>query len=124
MSEERDPLSLFDDAVVAAVARERGLDPTALRSLVCRHQEAVRSLPGVDDLVYEWRQAFATDPLLERRPDAYYLALPGHVWPEFAAGLDADGDELAAIRDVHERHVRRALGDALGDREPMLLVRP
>lgn len=124
MSEDRDPLSGFDDAVVAAVARERDIDPTALRGLVRRHQETVRSLPGVDGLVYEWRNAFATDPLLERRPEAYYLALPGRVWPEFASALDVDGEELAALRDVHERRVREELGDALDDREPMVLVRP
>lgn len=124
MSDDRDPLAAFDDAIVADVAHERDLDPSALRALVRRHQEAVRSLPGADGLVYEWRKAFADDPLLERRPDAYFLALPGHVWPEFASTLDADGEALAALRDVHERLVRRELGDVLDDREAMLLVRP
>ncbi|MFC4360023.1 hypothetical protein ACFO0N_18905 [Halobium salinum] len=124
MSDDRDPLAVFDDALVAAVAQERSLDPTALRTLVRRHQEAVRSLPGVDGLVYEWRKAFANDPLLERRPEAYFLALPGHVWIEFASTIEADGDELAAVRDVHERFLRRELGDVLDDREAMVLVRP
>lgn len=124
MTEPRDPLTVFDDVVIETVARERDFDVTALRDLVRRQQETVRGLPGVDDIVYEWRNAFASDPLVERRADCYFLAVPGHVWPEFAAALSVSTDELNALRAVHDRQFRAVLGDESGDRDAIILVRP
>lgn len=95
-----------------------------LRDLVRKQQEVVRSLPGVDDIVYEWRKAFATDPLVECRPDAYYLSVPGHVWPEFASSLSASSEELNAVRAVHDRQFRAVLGDVGGDTDALVLTRP
>ncbi|EJN60091.1 hypothetical protein [Halogranum rubrum] len=124
MAELRDPLHAFDDAVIEAVARERDFEVQTLRDLVRKQQEVVRSLPGVDDIVYEWRKAFATDPLVERRPDAYFLSVPGHVWPEFASSLSASGEELNAVRAVHDRQFRAVLGDVGGDTDALVLTRP
>ena len=134
MSEPRGPLAGFDDAVVGAVARDRDIDVSELRDLLRRQQRSVRDLPGVDDIVYEWRKAFAREPLLERREDAYLLAVPNHVWPEFAASLSLSDAELLALREVHERQVRTSLrvseggegadGRAGDDREGMVLTRP
>jgi hypothetical protein len=123
MVDERDPLAAFDSGGIEAVARERGLAAEALRDLIRDHQLAVRRLPGVDDLVYEWRRTLPEDPLVDRRADAYYLALPKHVWPEFGTGLSAD--ELRALMDAHDRQFRAELGDrAVGERDPMVLTRP
>lgn len=124
MPEPRDPLDAFDDTIIETVARERDVEMETLRDLVRRQQELVRSLPGVDDIVYEWRKAFATDPLVERRPDAYYLSVPGHVWPEFASSLSASTEELNAVRAVHDRQFRAVLGDVGGDTDALVLTRP
>lgn len=121
---DRDPLAAFDDAVVADVARKRDRSPAALRELAARQQESVRDLPGVDDLVYEYRKAFARSPVAERREAAYYLLVPGHVWPEFGAALSLSEAELAALRALHDRQFRAAVGDPDGDRDPLVLVRP
>ena len=124
MADTRDPLDAFEDTVIETVARERGLAVTDLRDLVRRQQESVRDLPGVDDIVYEWRKAFATDPLVERRRDSYFLAVPGHVWPEFASALSVSTEELNALRAVHDRQFRAELGDEAGDSDAMVLSRP
>lgn len=120
----RDPLDAFDDSVFVAVAEEYDTSTETLRDLVRRQQELVRRLPGVDDIVYEWRKAFATDPLVERRSDSYFLAVPGHVWPEFASALSVSTAELNALRAVHDRQFRAELGDEAGDADAMVLTRP
>lgn len=83
MDARRDPLVPFDAAVIGAVAAERGFDGSTLHERVRDHQAAVRELPGVEDLVYEWRRAFPRNLLVERRTEAYYLRVPTHVRPEF-----------------------------------------
>lgn len=144
---DRDPLAAFDDAVFAAVARDRDRLPADLRDLAVRHQRSVRDLPGVDDLVYEYRKAFARGPVADRRAEAYYLLVPDHVWPEFGAALSVSDADLAALRALHDRQFRAALGgldsdtdsssdadadsdsgldfdgDGDGDRDPLVLVR-
>jgi hypothetical protein len=97
----RDPLSPFEEQVFAAVARDQGVSAAALRGLVRRHQELVRRLPGVDDVVYEWRRNSPDDPVVVRRPDVYYLSVAEHVWPEYVEALGLDGEEAAALRAVH-----------------------
>ncbi|SDM22873.1 hypothetical protein SAMN04487949_1351 [Halogranum gelatinilyticum] len=124
MADTRDPLDVFEGTVIETVARERGLAVTDLRELVRRHQQSVRDLPGVDNLVYEWRKAFATDPLVERRGDSYFLAVPGHVWPEFGSALSLSTAELNALRAVHDRQLRARLGDEAGDSDAIILTRP
>lgn len=106
-----DPLAPFDDGVVADAAAAAGIDAGTLETGLREHQESVRSYPGVDDLVYEWRRAMAYDPLVERAEVAYYLVVLEHVWDEFGARLEFDGELLAAVRAVHDRQARR---DAAG----------
>ena len=120
----RDPLAPFDDAVFAAVAEEFDTSTAALRDLVRRQQEAVRRLPGVDDIVYEWRRGFPNDPVVERRQEAYYLSVADTVWPEFAAALSLDEREATLLRTVHQRQLEATVGGSpTGDRGAMVLTR-
>lgn len=104
-----EPGSPFSDDVVAAVADERGVEADDLGALVDRHQRSVRSLPGVDELVYEWRKQF-DGAVLERTQAAYYLSVPDWVWSEFGESLDASADATDALAAVHSRTVERRDG--------------
>ena len=68
----------------------------------------MRELPGVEDIVYEWRNYFHRDPLVGRTPAVYYLALPDHVWEEFVDDLGLDAAERDALLAVHDRQARAA----------------
>ncbi|WP_224336482.1 hypothetical protein [Haloprofundus halobius] len=130
----RDPLDGFDPDLVSSVAADSETTPDVLSELLVRHQQSVRDLPGVDDIVYEWRKALAENPVVERRDDRFLLSVPSHVWPEFASALSLSDDELAALRAVHAQQMRADVSedadmDALGDDgteddDPMILVRP
>jgi hypothetical protein len=125
----RDPLAPFDEALIEAVAADRGRDAEGLRRLVRRHQEQMRELPGVEDLVYEWRKMLPGDPLVERHEDVYLLLVEPNVWPQFADALEFDADALAAVQAVHARQLRAALGAETGQqteddgREAMVVTR-
>lgn len=104
---DRDELAVFGADVVDEVAAAHGLPADRLADVARTHQSTVRDAPGVDNLVYEWRNYFHLDPMLARTDDAYYLAVPDHVWEEFAGEVDADDDELEALRALHDRQARR-----------------
>lgn len=106
---DSDPLAAFDDDIVGAVSTETGLSASRLREALRRQQEHARSLPGVDDLVYEWRRFLPYDPLVRRDETAYYLVFTPSVWAEFGEQLSFDDGTLAAARAVHERQLRRVL---------------
>lgn len=106
---DSEPLAAFDDELVAHVSDAEGVDATALRDALRRQQEHARSLPGVDDLVYEWRRFLPYDPLVHRGETAYYLVFTASVWEEFGEQLSFDDATLAAVRAVHDRQLRRAL---------------
>jgi len=125
----RDELAEFDDSVIETVAAEHDIAPAALTDLVRTHQSNVRDLPGVEDIVYEWRNYFHQDPLVGRTEAAYYLALPAHVWDEFAEDMGLSSAERAALLAVHERQARHADGagvelDRLETDTALVLVRP
>jgi hypothetical protein len=126
MADPRDPLAAFDDEAIDAVAASADVDEERLRTLARDHQEGVRDLPGVDDIVYEWRNQFHLDPLLHRESDVYVLALRGHVWDEFGERLGLEDTELDALRALHDRQARRLVEDAgrLADDEAVVLTRP
>jgi hypothetical protein len=126
MADPRDPLAAFDDEAIDAVAASADVDEELLRTLARDHQEGVRDLPGVDDIVYEWRNQFHLDPLLHRESDVYVLALRGHVWDEFGERLGLEDTELDALRALHDRQARRLVEDAgrLADDEAVVLTRP
>jgi len=124
----RDPLAAFDADLLSAVAEETGGDPDALRSLVRRHQESVRELPGVADLVYEWRRVF-DDAVVVRTDSAFCCAVRPVVWSEFADALGIDDEERDRLALVHDRQARRtadaagADGSAFDDRAAVVLTR-
>jgi len=127
---DRDELAVFGVDVVEEVAADHDLSSDRLADVARAHQSTVRDAPGVDTLVYEWRNYFHLDPMLAHTDDAYYLAVPDHVWEEFAGGIDADDGELRALRALHDRQARRDAetvgldaGRFDGD-EAILLVRP
>ncbi len=104
MSDPRPSLAAFDDRTFTLVADQTDFDADRLRSLVGRHQDDVRDLPGVDNIVYEWRNHFHLDPLVHRTDAVYVLALPSHVWTEFADDLSPA--QLDALKSVHDRQAR------------------
>lgn len=124
MTDTRDPLAPFDDASIDAVAAEEDIDRDRLETIARSHQEGVRDLPGVEDIVYEWRTQFHQDPLLARTEAVYVLTLRDHVWTEFSDSLGLTDAEGRALRELHER-----VADTLIDGEgatagAMVLVRP
>lgn len=91
-------------ATVSDVAADADLSADALRAALGELQSLASDSPGVasvDDLVYEWRTAFRDDPLVERTPDAYYLAVPARVWADFAERLDWSDAERDAVETAH-----------------------
>lgn len=126
MTDDRDPLAVFEDHVIGDVATESGADPAVLRDRVRHHQVSMRELPGIEDLVYEWRNLFHRDPLVERTDAAYVLVVREHVWEEFGDRLELTADELEQLRAVHARQAREYAEntDRLDDDEPIVLTRP
>ncbi|ELZ23745.1 hypothetical protein C475_14078 [Halosimplex carlsbadense 2-9-1] len=108
----RDELAAFDEAVLESVAADRDVAVERLTDIVRTHQSNVRELPGVEDIVYEWRNYFHQDPLVGRTEGAYYLALPEHVWAEFTDDLGLDETESAALLAVHDAQARAAPSEA------------
>ena len=104
---DRDELAVFDGSIIADAAADHDLAVADLTALVRQHQSNVRDLPGVDDIVYEWRNYFHLDPMLARTEAAYYLAVPDHVWDEFADDLSLDEAERTALLAVHDRQARQ-----------------
>lgn len=120
-----DSFAPFAEDLLAPVAREYGMDPAALRDLVERHQRYVRDMEavgGVDGLVYEWRQSLFEDPLAEQDATIYYLAVPERVWRDFGERMGLEAGELTALRALHDRQFRDAVGDP--DAEPLILSKP
>lgn len=118
------PPAPFDDAVVAAVAADHGVDQDDLAALVAAHQDLMARLPGVDNLVYEWRKQFDAT-VLHSDEKVYFVAAPEWAWSEFADSLDADEGETAALAAVHERIVaaHEAVDAEMADATPIVLVR-
>jgi len=104
---ERDETRLFDPADVESAAAAFDVDPDRLSHVLARHQRAVEELPGVEDIVYEWRKQYE-DPLLARTETAYYVEMPRTVWDEFGEALAVEEDTLAALIQVHRRTVENA----------------
>ena len=123
-----DPLAAFDPDLVSSVAAETGTDPDVLRSLLRRHQESVRELPGVADLVYEWRRVF-DDAVVVRTDELFCCAVRPVVWTEFADALGLGTDEREALALVHDRQARRTAGregaedSTFDDRAAVVLAR-
>jgi len=124
MADARDPLAGFDPTAIRAVAEDHDVPPDRLEAVARDHQEGVRDLPGVEDIVYEWRSQFHEDPLLSRTERAYVLALRDHIWAEFVDSLALSGTEAAALRALHERTAEAILDKDRTTEGAMVLVRP
>jgi hypothetical protein len=127
--ENRDPLAVFDDDLLATVAAERDVSVADLRKLVGRHQRRTRDVPGVEERVYDWRSRWPFDPLEVRTDATYYPAIPPGVWEGFGEQMGLDDAAPALIATAHDRQVRRVAAErdhteAFVDVVPMLLVRP
>lgn len=125
MTEWNDRLAeTFEESVLAAVAADHGHTVEELRTLVRRHQSLAARLPGVENLVYEWRKQFPNDPVVERREEAYYLSVAEGVWPEYAEALSLSAAEERALRAVHRKQLAAVTGGRpTGERGAMVLVR-
>ncbi|SFG06533.1 hypothetical protein SAMN04488063_1313 [Halopelagius inordinatus] len=123
----RDQLVAFDEDVVSRTVDQTSVDAERLRDVAQSHQQMVRELPGVDDIVYEWRRALPKNPLLERRTEAYYLAVDATIWGEYGDALSLSETDFDALRALHENQLAATLGpDSVPDdgRLPLVLVRP
>lgn len=122
-----DGVLAFDADLLEEVADERPVSRGELVDALERLQATAERHIGVDGLVYDWRNAFETDPVLARRPAAYELMVEPRVWRDFADRCGFAEDTLQAVMAVHAGQVRRnaeARGEApLPMGEPMLLVR-
>lgn len=108
------------------VAANRDVSTDLLETELAAFQDLASDSPGVEsveDLVYEWRNAFRDDPLVERTSDAYYLAVGERVWRDFAARLDWDAAVREAVQAAHERALEAALGDEVDDERFALVLR-
>jgi hypothetical protein len=128
-SARRGPLVPFDDDIVATVADRTDADPDRLRALLRRHQQSARELPGIDNLVYEWRRYLPYDPVVARTDEAFHCVVLPEVWADFADTLDVDDADFERLLAVHDRQARRA-AEARGESTepfdgatPMILTR-
>jgi broad specificity phosphatase PhoE len=104
-----DDTPLFADDTVESAAADAGVAPGELRALIERHQTGMRELPGIDELVYEWRKTLREDPLLFADTEAYYVAVARRIWRQFADAHDMTDAEFEALLSVHDAAVRAAV---------------
>lgn len=105
VTEQTDETDLFDEDLLARTAENHSLEGAELAEIATRHQAGVASLPGVENLAYEWRKQYE-DPLVQRTERAYYMRVPDWVWNEFADALSLDDESLAALVELHREHLR------------------
>ncbi|MEZ3142585.1 hypothetical protein [Halobaculum sp. MBLA0143] len=117
MTDPTDPFAAVDTARVAA---DHGVAEPTLADALAAVRDAAAA-PTVPALVYDYRQAFQTDPLVARHGDTHYLAVPERVWPEFAATLSLSDATLAACRAAHAAAFR-VVEEPPDDHEPLVLV--
>ncbi|GGM66027.1 hypothetical protein J2752_000228 [Halarchaeum rubridurum] len=102
---------------VEEVSAARDVSADRLDAALAALQDLASDSPGVEsvaDLVYEWRNAFRDDPLVERTAEAYYLTVDERVWRDFAERLDWESDVREAVRAAHRRALAAALDEAVG----------
>jgi len=99
-------LAPFDLAVIRTTAQHNDIEESELRDALASHQRTMRENPGVEDLVYEWRKQYE-DPVLDRTPELFVLALPPTVWEEYGDYLGFGNETLAAVTAVHQEQTVR-----------------
>ena len=101
------PLDPFDDDVLGQVAAANDVEPDALKDAVADHQRTMRTNPGVENLVYEWRKQY-DEAVVARTPDLFVVAVAPTVWEEYGDYLDIDVDLFAALTAVHAEQTMRS----------------
>ncbi|AHG05299.1 hypothetical protein HALDL1_10965 [Halobacterium sp. DL1] len=93
----------FERDTVAQVASTLGVSESGLASAAASVQAAVDDYPGttVDGLVYEWRQAFREDPLVERTGARWVLRVPERVWEDLCNRAGVRDDLRLALATLH-----------------------
>jgi transposase-like protein len=124
---DSDLLAAFDDEVIRAVAAENDVERDLLVDALRDHQRTMRDNPGVENLVYEWRKQFQ-DPVLDRTPDRYVVAVKASVWEEFGSFLELSDEMLGAVVAVHQEQVLRSLSEgaltSAPELVPLVVTRP
>jgi hypothetical protein len=96
--------SCFDPAIVRDVAAAADRSDSWLDAQLARHQRSMESLPGIENLVYEWRKQYG-DVVISRTSDQYVVAVPDWVWDEFADALELETGGVEPLVEVHRRQV-------------------
>ncbi|MFC3476389.1 hypothetical protein [Halobacterium litoreum] len=93
----------FGRGAVRDIADVYGVDERALADAAASVQAAVGNYPGatIDGLVYEWRQAFAEDPLVERTPTRWVLLVPERVWTDLCERGGVRDDLRPVLAALH-----------------------
>jgi hypothetical protein len=93
----------FERDTVTEVASTLGVSESDLASAAASVQAAVDDYPGttVDGLVYEWRQAFRADPLVERTETRWVLRVPERVWDDLCNRAGVRDDLRLALATLH-----------------------
>lgn len=115
----------FDDQTVSRVAATLGVRESVLAESARSVQAAISDYPGVsvDGLIYEWRQAFADDPVVERMPTAWVLRVPERVWNDVTNRAGVRDDVEPALRALHGTETPEDVKeDEPGDAERVTLV--
>jgi hypothetical protein len=114
----------FDDRTVSRVAATIGVGERDLAAAARDVQRAVGEYPGVsvDGLVYEWRQAFAVDPLVQRTPTAWVLRVPERLWRDVTNRAGVREEVEPALRALHGTETPDDLEALDGDTERVTLV--
>jgi|AntRauMinimDraft_4_1070384.scaffolds.fasta_scaffold02024_3 hypothetical protein len=103
----------FDDRTVSRLADTLGVREADLGESARSVQNAIADYPGVsvDGLVYEWRQAFADDPVVEQSPTAWVLRVPERVWRDVTNRAGVRDDVEPALRALHGTETPADVGE-------------
>ena len=116
----------FGRDAVRDIAEVYGVDERALADAAASVQAAVGNYPGasVDGLVYEWRQAFADDPLVERTPTRWVLLVPERVWRDLCERGGVRDDLRPVLAALHaSASVEERTSEEDDERVPLVLAR-
>jgi len=115
----------FGRDAVREIADVYGVSERDLSDAAASVQAAVGNYPAasVDGLVYEWRQAFSEDPLVERTPTRWALLVPERVWTDLCERGGVREDLRPALASLHAAPSTAEVGDTDDERVPLVLAR-
>lgn len=114
----------FERDTVSRVASTVGVREADLAEAAASLQAAVDDYPGrtVDGLVYEWRQAFREDPLVERTQSRWVLRVPERVWRDLCERAGVRDDLRSALTALHGAAARDVEFEEASEEERVTLV--